>query len=90
MPRVYNISRGNCFAFNVSPNPTTSTVSVTDLDPESETSVALIDKNNTNQKVVTKRAKNIDLDVSDTPNGTYFLMIKQNDVKETHQIIVKH
>ncbi|MEP6738478.1 MAG: T9SS type A sorting domain-containing protein [Chryseolinea sp.] len=90
MPRVYNLSRGNCFAFNVSPNPTTSTVSVTDLDPESETSVALIDKNNSNQKTVTRKAKNIDLDVSDVPNGIYFVMIKQNDVKETHQIVVKH
>jgi hypothetical protein len=89
-PYVLFLNSGFCFSFSASPNPVSETLTISDLDPEQETTATLIDGNNKSQRTVSGKANKLELDVKGLPNGLYILQLTQKNVTETEQILIKN
>lgn len=92
-PRVLMLSMGyGCgyYRFATSPNPATDKIVISGLDPNAETEVQLFDQTSTSRASLSKKSDTIEIDVSQLPNGLYYLKMTHNKVSETQQIIVKH
>ncbi len=76
----------------MSPNPASSTVTITDIAvTDGETAEAtLFDKNNDAvRKAVYKNGK-IEFDVSELPNGKYIVLLDYKGKAESKSLLVKH
>jgi hypothetical protein len=91
-PSVMKLSvSGTCgFKFAATPNPTSNEVVISDLDATAETSVQVVDQSGNVRKKLSKKANKLIIDVSDLPDGIYFMMMTQRGVTETQQIVIKH
>ena len=90
-PDVLPLSLGYC-GFSVSPNPASSTLTITDLNlNDGETAEArMVDKSNNQVKRVISQNGKIEIDVSKLPNGQYILLVHYKGKVESEMIIVDH
>ena len=78
------------FSFALSPNPSSTTLTISELDEEKGAMVTLKDKNGkTVEEVITKEAE-IDLDVTQFPSGNYVLIVQQRGRTESQHIVINH
>ncbi len=89
-PYVLGLYNSCGFSFSASPNPVSSTLVVSDFSSTEEVDVTLIDKNNQNVKLAKSKGDKIEMDVSQLPNGLYFLRVKFKDKTETQNIVISH
>lgn len=78
------------YSYSASPNPVSSTLVLSDFASTEEVAVTLVDKNNQNVKFAKRKGAKIEMDVSQLPNGLYFLHVKFKDKTETQNIVINH
>ncbi len=91
-PEVLYISpSGGCgFSFALSPNPASTTLTVSELDEEKGSAITLKDKTSkTVREVKTKKPK-VEIDVSDLPSDPYVLIVTQRGRTESQHIVINH
>lgn len=98
-PDVKYISSGGCFMrmATSSPNPASAFVELSETNEQGEsgpisegTTVQVFDKAGTLQRTHVVKTKGTQLDVSDLPDGLYFLRFKAGSETITRQVVVQH
>ena len=82
---------GGCgFSFALSPNPSSTTLIVSELDVEKGSIVTLKDKNSKTVLEVKTMQSKVELDVTDVPDGNYVLVVQQRGRTESQHIVIRH
>lgn len=90
-PFVLWLNSGYC-GFSMSPNPASSTVTITDIAvTDGETAEAtLFDKNNDALRKALYKNGKIEFDVSELPNGKYIVLVNYKGKAESKSLLIKH
>ncbi len=78
------------YTYSLSPNPSSATLRVGELDEENGSTITIKDKTSKTVREVSTKKSSVEIDVSDLKSDTYVLVVKHKGTTESQHIVINH
>lgn len=78
------------YTYSLSPNPSSTTLTVGELDEENGSTITIKDKTSKTVREVSTKKSSVEIDVSDLKSDTYVLIVKHKGTTESQHIVINH